>query len=206
MLRDRGCWWAKWPKPSPTSSNCHQHISSPTSVTNIDVAVTISLHSVIFYTFVVVICLIRNFHWSSWAFKVTFLHDDSWPKIVNFCQIRKKMSFLGCGDIVQIKWQNLRCCTFQTKWKYHYDTTWWTRNLQPKRSCQKSWFKIKKIQHQTILAAINWINFLFKRLKLIKIVDFHQKCNFLGKNNKNKRYFHMYYSNEERKIELYRMW
>ena len=38
MLRDRGCWWPKWPKPSPTSKNCHQHISSPTSVTNIDVA------------------------------------------------------------------------------------------------------------------------------------------------------------------------
>ena len=26
------------PKPSPTSQNCHQHISSPTSVTNIDEA------------------------------------------------------------------------------------------------------------------------------------------------------------------------
>ena len=38
MLRDRGCWWPKWPKPSPTSKNCHQHILSPTSVTNIDVA------------------------------------------------------------------------------------------------------------------------------------------------------------------------
>ena len=28
----------KWPKPSPTSLNCHQLISSPLSVTNIDVA------------------------------------------------------------------------------------------------------------------------------------------------------------------------
>ena len=27
----------KWSKPSPTSNNCHQHISFPTSVTNIDV-------------------------------------------------------------------------------------------------------------------------------------------------------------------------
>ena len=39
MLWDKGCWWLKWLKPAPTSSNCHQHISSPTSVTNIDVAV-----------------------------------------------------------------------------------------------------------------------------------------------------------------------
>ena len=37
MLKDRGCWWRKRPKPSPTSQSCHQHISSPTSVTNIDV-------------------------------------------------------------------------------------------------------------------------------------------------------------------------
>ena len=37
MLRDKGCWWPKWLKPSPTSY-CHQHISSPTSVTNLDVA------------------------------------------------------------------------------------------------------------------------------------------------------------------------
>ena len=29
----------RWPKPSPSSCNCHQHISSPTSVTNIDVTV-----------------------------------------------------------------------------------------------------------------------------------------------------------------------
>ena len=38
MLRDRGCWWQNRPKPSPTSQSCRQHISSPTSVTNIDVA------------------------------------------------------------------------------------------------------------------------------------------------------------------------
>ena len=31
-----GLWWPKWPKPSTTSYSCHQHISSPTSVTNID--------------------------------------------------------------------------------------------------------------------------------------------------------------------------
>ena len=38
MLRDRGCWLPNSPKPSATSKNCHQHISSPTSITNIDVA------------------------------------------------------------------------------------------------------------------------------------------------------------------------
>ena len=38
VLRYRGCWWPKRLKPSPTSENCHQHISSPTSVTSIDVA------------------------------------------------------------------------------------------------------------------------------------------------------------------------
>jgi len=35
-----GCWWPKRPKPSPTSKSCHQHISSPTSVTNVDVTFT----------------------------------------------------------------------------------------------------------------------------------------------------------------------
>ena len=39
MLKDRGCWWQKWPKPSPTSQTSHQHIRSPTSVTNIDVTI-----------------------------------------------------------------------------------------------------------------------------------------------------------------------
>ena len=36
-VRQCRCWWPKWPKPSPTSSNCHPYILSPTSVTNIDV-------------------------------------------------------------------------------------------------------------------------------------------------------------------------
>ena len=37
MLKYRGCWWRKQ-KQSSTSQSCRQHISSPTSVTNIDVA------------------------------------------------------------------------------------------------------------------------------------------------------------------------
>ena len=37
MLKDRGCWWHNQPKPLPTSQSCRQHISSPTSVANIDV-------------------------------------------------------------------------------------------------------------------------------------------------------------------------
>jgi len=41
MLKYRWCWWRKWPKPSPTSQSCRQHISSPTFVTNIDVALEI---------------------------------------------------------------------------------------------------------------------------------------------------------------------
>ena len=35
MLKDRGCWCKKRQKPSPISQSCRQHISSPTSVTNI---------------------------------------------------------------------------------------------------------------------------------------------------------------------------
>ena len=35
MLKDRGCWWQE---RSPTSQDYRQHISSRTSVTNIDVA------------------------------------------------------------------------------------------------------------------------------------------------------------------------
>ena len=31
------CWWPKWSKPSPIYLSCHQNITSPTSVTNIDV-------------------------------------------------------------------------------------------------------------------------------------------------------------------------
>ena len=38
MIKDRGCWWQKWRKPSPIFQSCRQHITSPTSVTNIDVA------------------------------------------------------------------------------------------------------------------------------------------------------------------------
>ena len=38
MLKDRGYWLQKWPKPSPTSQSCLYLISSPTPVTNIDVA------------------------------------------------------------------------------------------------------------------------------------------------------------------------
>ena len=36
IWKDSGCWWPKWPKRSSTSTSCHQHISSPTSITNID--------------------------------------------------------------------------------------------------------------------------------------------------------------------------
>ena len=38
MLIDRGCWWRKRSKPSPTSQKYRQHISSSASVINIDVA------------------------------------------------------------------------------------------------------------------------------------------------------------------------
>ena len=40
-LKDRGCWRQKRPKPSLTSQSCRKHISSLTSVTNIDVALYI---------------------------------------------------------------------------------------------------------------------------------------------------------------------
>ena len=46
MSKMSGFWRPKWPKPSPTSYSCHQHISSPTSVTN--VYVTESAPSLIF--------------------------------------------------------------------------------------------------------------------------------------------------------------
>ena len=36
-VKNSGCCWLKLAKPSPISYGCHQHISSPTSVTNIDV-------------------------------------------------------------------------------------------------------------------------------------------------------------------------
>ena len=37
LMTSLGCWRPKWPTSSPTFYCCHQHISSPTSVTNIDV-------------------------------------------------------------------------------------------------------------------------------------------------------------------------
>ena len=43
MLKYRGFWWQKRRKLSLTSQSCGQHISSPTSVTNIDVTVFIIL-------------------------------------------------------------------------------------------------------------------------------------------------------------------
>ena len=36
LLKDRGGWWQKRAKLSPTSQSCQQHISSPKSVTSID--------------------------------------------------------------------------------------------------------------------------------------------------------------------------
>ena len=39
MFKDRGCWCKTRQKLSSTSQSCRQHISSPTSVTNIDVAI-----------------------------------------------------------------------------------------------------------------------------------------------------------------------
>ena len=41
MLNDGEFWWWKRSKPLPTSQNCRQHISSPTSVTHIDVAYSV---------------------------------------------------------------------------------------------------------------------------------------------------------------------
>ena len=48
LMKTSGCWWLLWPKSSPKSYICHQHILSPTSVTNIDV--TFRLGRWIFYS------------------------------------------------------------------------------------------------------------------------------------------------------------
>ena len=36
LITIRGCWWSKWPKPSPISYNCHPYILPPIYVTNIE--------------------------------------------------------------------------------------------------------------------------------------------------------------------------
>ena len=70
MLKDRWCRWKQRPKPSPITQSCRQHISSPTSVTNIDV-VTRS------HTFTpVALVRAKFFFWTS--FECTFgLFDGS---------------------------------------------------------------------------------------------------------------------------------
>ena len=42
--KDRVLWWPKWPIPSPISYSCHRHISSSTSVTNINVTINMKPH------------------------------------------------------------------------------------------------------------------------------------------------------------------
>ena len=51
ILRNKECWLLKWSEPSPTSLNCHSHISSSTSVTNIDVALFSSKTFLIFWIY-----------------------------------------------------------------------------------------------------------------------------------------------------------
>ena len=34
IFEDSGCWWLSWPKLSPASQNCHQHISSQTCISD----------------------------------------------------------------------------------------------------------------------------------------------------------------------------
>ena len=50
----RGSWWPKWTKPSSTSCNYHQLISSQTSVSNIDV--TKNLHHTSWWLYCSVKC------------------------------------------------------------------------------------------------------------------------------------------------------
>ena len=63
-ISERGCWWLKWPKPSPTPFSCHQYFSSPTSVTKIDN----------------VLLIFREF---------LFLFSKNWPDGFNKCYGRK---------------------------------------------------------------------------------------------------------------------
>jgi len=88
MLRDPGFWWRKRPKPSPTSQSCRQHISSPTSVTNIDVSQSLLpdshvryIHNVIFLTWfwreIVFFQVWPCFHWL-WSSKYHFIRSESY--------------------------------------------------------------------------------------------------------------------------------
>ena len=81
MLRNRGCWWPKSPKSSPKSSNCHHHISSPTSVTNIDVArleCSSSLFACMLSESLIVVGFMLESRMLSWKFHIKFfqLHSD----------------------------------------------------------------------------------------------------------------------------------
>ena len=60
VLKDRGCWWQKRVKPSPISQTCLQHISSPTSVTNIDVAFCIQFFPTVMVTFQLDVTLVSH--------------------------------------------------------------------------------------------------------------------------------------------------
>ena len=76
ILKDRVCWWQKQTKPSPTSQSYRQRISSPTSVTIVDVACRgrqICQGSLIYpdYNLLTVLWSWRTsgwFGWCSWKF------------------------------------------------------------------------------------------------------------------------------------------
>ena len=87
--RERGCWWRKWPKPSPTSQSCRQHISSPTLATNIDVAKK-QLWWKRTYWIQKIISANRIERIMVWAdrrlilFSSFLLHPFRWPSVHNF--------------------------------------------------------------------------------------------------------------------------
>jgi len=105
MLRDKGCWWPKWPNTSPTPENCHQHISSPTSVTKIDVAIMghdlktyIFLKRSDYKTFLrISISVVASFD----IFTFVQSHIDTFPWVKIFWEIEKfkLIFFILCTNI-----------------------------------------------------------------------------------------------------------
>ena len=109
MFKDRGCWRQKQPKPSPTSQSCHKHISSPTSVTKIDVAVPTqrdsrTITSLTFFT------VRKQMHWK---FLPVFYAENK-KFLYHFCQ---DTSFIHRTIAVEVLY-HFFCVFFQKQAKY----------------------------------------------------------------------------------------
>ena len=162
MLKDRGCWWQNRPKPLPASQSCRQHISSPASVANIDVADSFDAHTLTMQnerdhvnrTMSNGSCHMIHVEWTKWngSFKMDHakwtisnasynLRTFEWPKDTNLTILWYKVKI--CHFIIITSVATIICvhhfwcilCTRDQTWTKH-TTYLWLHN----------WWKFQKLE------------------------------------------------------------